>query len=174
MNVYRLRIDEIKEDAVTSYTRWLEAVIVKGTENQRGLRDVSVRFSNASGWNRRNGCRSMLRKNRGILGYAPNILIRLYSWAKKYASVGKKRVSLPELRKVLGLETVTDAEGSVIQESPLPIWANFRQRALDPPILEINKKTDLKIELQSLERAKHRRVTFLTLSIEEQAVQEGD
>jgi hypothetical protein len=34
MSFYRVRIDEIKEDAVvTSYTRWLEAVIVKGTEN---------------------------------------------------------------------------------------------------------------------------------------------
>jgi len=31
MSFYRLRIDEIKEDSlVTSYTRWLEAVIVKG------------------------------------------------------------------------------------------------------------------------------------------------
>jgi hypothetical protein len=35
MNFYRLRIDEIKGDAVvTSYTRWLESVQVKGTENQ--------------------------------------------------------------------------------------------------------------------------------------------
>jgi hypothetical protein len=35
MNVYRLRIDEIKADAVvTSYTRRLESVQVKGTENQ--------------------------------------------------------------------------------------------------------------------------------------------
>jgi hypothetical protein len=35
MSFYRGGIDEIKEDAVvTSYTRWLEAVIVKGTENQ--------------------------------------------------------------------------------------------------------------------------------------------
>src|ERR1700733_4423224 len=42
MNVYRLRIDEIKDDAVvTSYTRWLEAVIVKGTEYQ----EVYVTFS---------------------------------------------------------------------------------------------------------------------------------
>jgi hypothetical protein len=32
---YRLRIDEIKEDAVvTSDTRWLESVQVKGTANQ--------------------------------------------------------------------------------------------------------------------------------------------
>jgi len=42
MNVYRLRIDEIKGNSVvTSYTRWLEAVIVKGTENQ----EVYVTFS---------------------------------------------------------------------------------------------------------------------------------
>ena len=42
MSFYRLRIDEIKEDAVvTSYTRWLEAVVVKGTENQ----EVYVTFS---------------------------------------------------------------------------------------------------------------------------------
>jgi hypothetical protein len=35
MNVFRLRIDEIKGGAVvTSYTRWLESVQVKGTENQ--------------------------------------------------------------------------------------------------------------------------------------------
>ena len=42
MSFYRVRIDKIKEDTVvTSYTRWLEAVIVKGTENQ----EVYVTFS---------------------------------------------------------------------------------------------------------------------------------
>jgi hypothetical protein len=45
MSFYRLRIDEIKQDAVvTSYTRWLEAVILKGTGNQ----EVYVTFSYAS------------------------------------------------------------------------------------------------------------------------------
>jgi hypothetical protein len=39
--------------------------------------------------------------------------------------------SLEDLRKVLGLEPVKDAEGNVIQEAPLSFWANFRQRALD-------------------------------------------
>jgi hypothetical protein len=39
---YRLRIDEIKGSAVViSYTRWLESVQVKGTENQ----EVYVTFS---------------------------------------------------------------------------------------------------------------------------------
>jgi hypothetical protein len=73
MNVYRMRIDELKEDeVVTSYTRWLESVQVIGTENQ----EVYVTFSprlNASGWNQRNGCRSMLPKNRPILGSEASI-----------------------------------------------------------------------------------------------------
>ena len=70
--------------------------------------------------------------------------LRLYNWAKKYATVGSKRVSLDRLRKVLGLESIRDAEGNMIQEAPLPVWANLRQRALDTAISEINKKTDLK------------------------------
>ena len=85
----------------------------------------------------------------------------------------KKKFSLEPLRKVLGLESVKDAEGNVIQEAPLSIWANFRQRALDIAILGINNKTDLKIAIESLERSKHRRVTAVTFSIEEQAVPKG-
>jgi hypothetical protein len=35
MNLYRLRIEEIKDAAVvTSYTRWLECVQARGGENQ--------------------------------------------------------------------------------------------------------------------------------------------
>ncbi len=84
--------------------------------------------------------------------------------------VGAKRVSLEDLRKLLGLESVKDAEGSVIQEPPLPVWANFRQRALDVAILEINNKTDIKISVESIERAKHRRVATVIFSIKEQRV----
>jgi hypothetical protein len=78
------------------------------------------------------------------------------------------------LRKVLGLESVKDAVGNVIQEAPLPVWANFRQRAVDTAIAEINRKTDLNIELESLVRSKHRRVTSVTFAIKEQAVPDGD
>jgi hypothetical protein len=77
---------------------------------------------------------------------------------------------LEDLRKVLGLESVEDADGNIIQEAPLPVWANFRQRALDVGIAEISKKTDLKIEVESIERSKHRKVTAVILSIKEKAV----
>jgi hypothetical protein len=46
-----------------------------------------------------------------------------------------------------------------------PYLANFRQRALDVGILEIAKKTDLKIEIVWLERSKHRRVTSVTFRL---------
>jgi hypothetical protein len=90
------------------------------------------------------------------IGLRSQYPIRLYAWAKKYVSNGKKRVSLEDLRKVFGLESVKDAEESVIQVPPLPVWANFRQRSLDVAITEINRKTDLKIGLQSLESQQHR------------------
>jgi Initiator Replication protein len=75
---------------------------------------------------------------------------------------------------VLGLASVKDATGKVIHEAPLPIWANLRQRALDMAIAEINKKTDLNISLETLERSKHRRVTALTFAIKAQAIPNGD
>jgi plasmid replication initiation protein len=75
---------------------------------------------------------------------------------------------------VLGLESVKDAAGNIIKEAPLPVWANLRQRALDVAIAEINKKTDLNITLQSLERSSHRRVTTLTFAIKAQAVSNAD
>ena len=70
---------------------------------------------------------------------------------------------------MFGVESVKDAAGNVIREAPLPIWANFRQRALDVAIREINAKTDLKIKLVSIERSKHRRVVGLDFPIKTQA-----
>lgn len=74
---------------------------------------------------------------------------------------------------MLGLEPVKSTDGNVVQQAPLSLWANFRQRALDVAIAEINKKTDLKIALEWLERAAHRRVTTLTFAIKIQAIPKG-
>jgi hypothetical protein len=70
--------------------------------------------------------------------------------------MGTKRISLEQLRKVLGLGSVKDTDGNIIQEAPLPVWANLRQRALDTAMTEITKKTDISIEIESLERSLHR------------------
>ncbi len=71
---------------------------------------------------------------------------------------------------MFGLESIKDADGNVIQEAPLPVWANFQQRALDVAIREVNTKTDFKIKLASTERSKHRRVVALNFLIKTQAV----
>jgi plasmid replication initiation protein len=99
--------------------------------------------------------------------------LRLYSWAKKHVEAGEKEISLEDLRKVLGLESVKNAAGNIVQEAPLQFWANFRQRALDVAIAEVNVKTGLNISLESLERSKLRRVTTLTFAIKNQEVPKG-
>jgi plasmid replication initiation protein len=169
-----LAVDEIKGDVVvTSYTRWLESVQARGAENSEVYLTFSPQFEHI--WlESKKRLPQYVAEEPANLGLRSQYSIRLYSWARKYASVGTKRILLEDLRKVLGLQSVKDADGKIIQEAPLPVWANLRQRALDTAIVEITKKTDLRIELESLERSKHRRITFVTFSIQEQAVPDGD
>jgi hypothetical protein len=106
----------------------------------------------------------------GNPGLRSQYALRLYGWAKKHVEDGAKTISLEDLRRVFGLESVKDAEGNIIKEAPLPIWANFQQRALDVALREVNSKTDLKIKLVSIDRSKHRRVVALNFAINTQAI----
>jgi plasmid replication initiation protein len=170
MTSYRLVIEEIKDtEAITSYTRWVESVQVRGGENQEVYLTFSPRFKRIWLESKKRLMEYVAQKPANI-GLRSQYALRLYSWAKKYVEKGTTSISLEELRKVLGLVSVKDPEGNVIQEAPLPVWANFRQRALDVAIAEINRKTDLKIALDSLEQSKHRRVTALTFAIEAQTI----
>jgi Initiator Replication protein len=94
-----LRIDEIRDGkAVTSYTQWLEAVQVKDesvsvTLNPRFKRiwlEVKKRLIDSA-------------KQTANPGFRSQYAIRFFSWAKKH--VGTTRVSVDEIRKVLGLES---------------------------------------------------------------------
>ena len=73
-------------------------------------------------------------------GLRSQYALRLYSWAKKYVGDGTKSISLEDLRKVFGLESVKDADGNVIKGAPLPVWANFQQRALDVAFLRQDER----------------------------------
>jgi Initiator Replication protein len=90
---------------------------------------------------------------------------RLYLWAKQYSVVGFKRVSLATLRKILGLEDVKDNSGRVVQDAPLELWANLKQRALDVALKEINKESDIKLELEFVGRGAFRKVLSLGFRI---------
>jgi len=69
-------------------------------------------------------------------GLGSQYALRLYAWAKNQLSVGAKRLTLEQLRTVLGLDSVKDAEGNVIREARLTAWANFRQRALNVSVAD--------------------------------------
>jgi hypothetical protein len=170
---YRLVIEEIKgSQVITSYTRWVDAVRVLGTDSPEVYLTFSPQFEHI--WlELKKLLPRYLSEKPAKLRLRSQYSLRLYNWAKKYATVGSKRVSLDRLRKVLGLESIKDADGNMIQEAPLPVWANLRQRALDTAMAEINKKTDLKISLEELGRSRHRRITTLTFDIKIQQLHNG-
>jgi hypothetical protein len=80
---------------------------------------------------------------------------------EEYSVVGFKRVSVATLRKILGLEDIKDNSGKVIQDGPLELWANLKQRALDVAPKEINKESDIQLELQFVGRGAFRKVLSL-------------
>jgi hypothetical protein len=90
---------------------------------------------------------------------------RLYLWAKQYLMVGQKRVSVGTLRKILGLEDVKDNSGRVVQDAPLELWANVKQRALDPALKEINKQSDIQLKIEFVGRGTFRKVLSLGFRI---------
>jgi plasmid replication initiation protein len=174
MTSYRLAIDEITDShAITIYTRWVDAVQLKRGENE----EVYLTFSPSLERIWLESKKRLLKfadKKPANIGLRSRYALRLYSWAKKQVTAGTKRISLEELRTLLGLDPITDADGNVIREAPLASWANFRQRALDTAIREINGKTDLNIQLESLERARHGRVAALTFAIRAHAAANDD
>jgi plasmid replication initiation protein len=174
MTDYRLMIEETKDaEVITSYTRWADAVRVRGAENQEVYLTFSPRFERI--WlETKKRLPEYLAQNPANIGLRSQYALRLYSWAKKHAAAGTKRISVEQLRKVFGVDSRKDAAGNIIGEGPLAVWANLRQRAVDTAIAEINKKTDLHIALESLERSKHRRVATLTFSIKSQAIANDD
>ena len=110
MSDYRLRIDEIKgAEVVASYTRWLASVETRGAENREVYLTFSPSFERI--WlESKKSLPEYVSQKPANLGLRSKYAIRLYGWAKKNVSDGKKRISLEDLRKVLGLGSVKDAE----------------------------------------------------------------
>ncbi len=104
---------------------------------------------------------------RASVKLASQYSIRLYEWAWRWRHVGLKRISIPQIRKILGVDEIRDADGKVISEKCLVHWPNLKQRAIDRALHEINKKTDLGIRLVAVGQAKYRRVLSLAFEIKE-------
>jgi len=119
MTYYRLKIKEVLDGrAVTSYTRWVDAVQVMGAENQEVYLTFSPRFEHI--WLE---CKERLlycfSQERSAVGLRSKYAIRLYAWAKDHLSAETKRITLEQLHTVLGLDSVKDIDGNVIRGSAL-------------------------------------------------------
>ena len=113
MTWYRLVIQEIKDsEVITSYTRWVDAVQVRAAENHEVYLTFSPRFEHI--WlESKKRLMGYVSQKPANIGLRSQYALRMYSWAKKYVSVRTKRISLSleELRKVLGLESIKDRVG---------------------------------------------------------------
>ena len=119
MTRYRLVIEEIKDgQTVPSYTRWVDAVHVTGSETQQVYVTFSPRLEHI--WL---ACKKRLLdylvQKPDAIRLRSKYAIRLYAWAKDHASLGSNRITLEQLRTVLGLDPVKDADGNAIEEARL-------------------------------------------------------
>jgi hypothetical protein len=101
-------IEEIKDsEMTTSYTRWVDAVQVRGAEDQEVCLTFSPRFEHI--WlESKKRLMGYLSQKPANIGLRINTLFACTVGRKKYVSVRTKRISLSleQLRKVLGLESV--------------------------------------------------------------------
>jgi plasmid replication initiation protein len=65
----------------------------------------------------------------------------------------------------LGLEEIKDNSGRAVQGVQLELWAKVKQRALDQALGEINKHSDINLELEFTGRGAFRKVLSLGFRI---------
>lgn len=78
-----------------------------------------------------------------ILSLKSSYAIRLYELMKKWQHLGEWTCSIKNLREKLGVE-----------KDKYPRYANFNARVLKVAVTELNKKTDLNIELQEIKKGR--------------------
>lgn len=78
-----------------------------------------------------------------ILSLKSSYSIRLYELMKKWQHLGEWTCSIKNLREKLGVE-----------KDKYPRYANFNARVLKVAVTELNKKTDLNIELQEIKKGR--------------------
>ena len=96
-------------------------------------------------------------------GYA----IRLYQWAKRWQYSIKRRITIDELRVVMGTIELTP-KGS-IKKTLLALYKDFKKRALLPAVTEINEKTDISVSFVENKLKGSKTVESLTFTIIESA-----
>ena len=159
---HRLTFDSIVDGAIRStYVPWIESITTIKSGKQEEL-ELRLNGNYEKIWR-------TLKESLGNTGVRlkSQYSSRLYQWAKQNVKVGFRRVSLANLRKILGLEDIRDESGNVVQEAPLETWANVKQRALDHALREINERSDIDLKVEFTGRGNFRKVNSLGFRITE-------
>jgi hypothetical protein len=157
---HRLNFDSVVDGAVRStYLPWIESITTIKTGKREEL-ELRLNGNYQKIWR-------TLKESLGKTGVRlkSQYSSRLYQWAKENVEVGFRRVSLATLRKILGLEDIRDESGKLVQEAPLEAWANVKQRALDHALREINRHSDIVLEVEFTGRGSYRKVNSLGFRI---------
>jgi plasmid replication initiation protein len=93
--------------------------------------------------------------------------IRLYQLLQRWAFVGKKRITVDELRLRLGAREL-DKNGAIIKDN-LPAYKNLKQKALTPAVDEINEKRDLSVSFTEEKQKGSKAITALNFRIRKKA-----
>jgi hypothetical protein len=88
--------------------------------------------------------------------------IRLYQWAKRWEFRKNMEISVQELRNVLGTNNGPDGHGTKLN---LGAYADFKRRAINPAVAEINEKTDLTVSFRELKAKGSKAFERLAFSI---------
>lgn len=102
-----------------------------------------------------------------VLNLRSGYAIRLYQWAKRWQYAGKRRISIDELRVVMGTVELT-SKGN-ISKTLLALYKDFKKRALVSAVTEINQKTDICVSFVENKVKGAKTVESLTFTIGENA-----
>ena len=99
MSDYRVVLEEVKgAELVTTYTRWLETVQVRGVDDQEVYLTFSPRFERI--WlESKKRLPEYVAKNPANIGLRSRYALRLYGWAKRYVEAGTKAFRLGSSEK---------------------------------------------------------------------------
>jgi hypothetical protein len=164
MTGYRLVIQEVEgPEVLTSYTKWIESVQLKEGENQEVYVTLSPRVERI--WlESKKRLPDYMEQKPANTGLRSQYALRFYSWAKKYAETEPKVFRLRIFGECLGWSQ-SKIGRKRDSGSALADLGEFPTASTGCRVAQVNAKTDLKIEVVSIERSKHRRVVTLTFAI---------
>ena len=87
-----------------------------------------------------------------IMTLKSSFSIRIFELLKQYEKLGKRKIELEELRRLVGT-TEIDQNGEIIKED-YPLYANFKSRVLIPAQKELKQKTDIFFNFQEIKQSK--------------------